>query len=183
VQSGTSVKEQGSHDLALDCGTQKMRLKAYVHWDQKDLNPTIIHICSIRLSLSICLCFLSSSSIIYSNWAQTGMLLGFWRTPLEIRGKEWFSVKISYFLKCLRVIHTIHCVQKSNRAELLTLICYRNTEVKKGPMLMAKPGYLHCTQCWCRKTSTTRTKWVHDGYAENKMYGVHSKSKKLGRLL
>jgi len=66
-QSGTLIKEQGSHDLASDCGAQKMHLKAYVHWDQKDSNQIIIYICNIRLSLSICLCLLSSSSIIYSN--------------------------------------------------------------------------------------------------------------------
>lgn len=76
-QSGTSVKEQGSHDLASDCGAKRMHPKAYVHRDQKDSNPIIIYICNIRLSLSICLCFLPSSSIIYSNFAQTGVLLGF----------------------------------------------------------------------------------------------------------
>ena len=46
-----------------------------------------------------------------------------------------------------------------------------------------KPGYLHCTQCWCRKKSTTQTKWIHDDYADNKMYGVQSKSKEVGKLL
>ena len=44
-QSGISVKDQGSHNLASDYGAQGACFKAYVHSDRKFSNPiiTLLH--------------------------------------------------------------------------------------------------------------------------------------------
>ena len=39
-QSGTSAKDQGSHDLASEYGAQRTCVKAKVHWDWKVWNTT-----------------------------------------------------------------------------------------------------------------------------------------------
>jgi len=46
-QSGTSVQEQGSHDLASDCGAQGARLKVWVYRDRKGSDPITILFYSI----------------------------------------------------------------------------------------------------------------------------------------
>ena len=38
-QSGTSMKDQGSHYLASEYGAERACFKAKVHWDRKDSNP------------------------------------------------------------------------------------------------------------------------------------------------
>ena len=41
-QSGTAVKDQGSHDLASEYGAQRACCKASVHWDRKGSNPITV---------------------------------------------------------------------------------------------------------------------------------------------
>jgi len=50
-QSGTAVKDQGSHDLALEFGAQRACFIAWVLWDQKDSNPIITLLYSTLLLL------------------------------------------------------------------------------------------------------------------------------------